>query len=84
MWESGSTASQIAEELTGVSRNAVIGKAHRLGLKARPFAGQGQRKGSPRPRAGPATRAQGRCSAPPRPRRAQGTAARRAAGHPDR
>lgn len=36
MWEGGSTASQIAEELGGVSRNAVIGKAHRLGLKARP------------------------------------------------
>jgi len=36
MWEGGSTASQIAEELGGVSRNAVIGKAHRLDLKARP------------------------------------------------
>jgi GcrA cell cycle regulator len=36
MWESGATASQIADELGGVSRNAVIGKAHRLGLKARP------------------------------------------------
>jgi GcrA cell cycle regulator len=36
MWESGATASQIAEELGAVSRNAVIGKAHRLGLKARP------------------------------------------------
>jgi GcrA cell cycle regulator len=36
MWEGGSTASQIAEELTGVSRNAVIGKAHRLGLQSRP------------------------------------------------
>ncbi|KQM22272.1 GcrA family cell cycle regulator [Novosphingobium sp. Leaf2] len=36
MWEGGSTASQIAEDLGGVSRNAVIGKAHRLGLKARP------------------------------------------------
>lgn len=36
MWEGGSTASQIAEELGGVSRNAVIGKAHRLGLKSRP------------------------------------------------
>ena len=36
MWEGGSTASQIAEELGGVSRNAVIGKAHRMGLKARP------------------------------------------------
>lgn len=36
MWEGGATASQIADELGGVSRNAVIGKAHRLGLKARP------------------------------------------------
>lgn len=36
MWDSGLTATQIAEELGGVSRNAVIGKAHRLGLPARP------------------------------------------------
>ena len=36
MWEGGATASQIADELGGVSRNAVIGKAHRLGLKSRP------------------------------------------------
>ncbi|APG62551.1 GcrA cell cycle regulator [Sphingorhabdus lutea] len=36
LWEKGLTASQIAEELGGVSRNAVIGKAHRLGLKSRP------------------------------------------------
>lgn len=36
MWEKGMTASQIAESLGGVSRNAVIGKAHRLGLQARP------------------------------------------------
>lgn len=36
MWKNGLTASQIAEELGGVSRNAVIGKAHRLGLKSRP------------------------------------------------
>jgi len=36
MWDKGMTASQIAEELGGVSRNAVIGKAHRLGLKSRP------------------------------------------------
>ena len=35
-WEAGQTASQIAEELGGVSRNAVIGKAHRLGLQSRP------------------------------------------------
>ena len=52
MWEGGATASEIATELGGVSRNAVIGKAHRLGLKARPFPGQGQRqeKSPPRPR----------------------------------
>ena len=36
MWSDGATASQIADELGGVSRNAVIGKAHRLGLDARP------------------------------------------------
>ncbi len=36
-WEGGMTASQIAEQLgEGVSRNAVIGKAHRLGLESRP------------------------------------------------
>lgn len=36
-WEGGKTASMIAEELgEGVSRNAVIGKAHRLGLQSRP------------------------------------------------
>lgn len=35
-WDSGMTATQIAEELGGVSRNAVIGKAHRLGLASRP------------------------------------------------
>jgi len=36
LWSKGVTASQIADELGGVSRNAVIGKAHRLGLQARP------------------------------------------------
>src|SRR5690349_14520143 len=36
MWHEGATASQIADELGGVSRNAVIGKAHRLGLEQRP------------------------------------------------
>ena len=36
-WEGGKTASQIAEQLgEGVTRNAVIGKAHRLGLESRP------------------------------------------------
>jgi GcrA cell cycle regulator len=36
LWSQGITASQIADELGGVSRNAVIGKAHRLGLQSRP------------------------------------------------
>jgi GcrA cell cycle regulator len=36
LWTKGMTASQIADELGGVSRNAVIGKAHRLGLQSRP------------------------------------------------
>ena len=36
LWGQGQTASQIADELGGVSRNAVIGKAHRLGLESRP------------------------------------------------
>lgn len=35
LWEAGVTASAIAEEIGGVSRNAVVGKAHRLGLSAR-------------------------------------------------
>ncbi len=36
-WTKGLSASQIAGELgEGVTRNAVIGKAHRLGLKSRP------------------------------------------------
>ncbi|PCI62892.1 MAG: global cell cycle regulator GcrA-like protein [Kordiimonadales bacterium] len=37
LWDKGLSASQIAKELgEGVTRNAVIGKAHRLSLKSRP------------------------------------------------
>ncbi|WP_435202076.1 GcrA family cell cycle regulator [Qipengyuania sp. 902] len=57
MWEGGSTASQIAEELGGVSRNAVIGKAHRLGLKSRPSPVKANEKKKPAPKA----------KAPPKP-----------------
>ena len=32
LWGKGNTASQIAEIIGGISRNAVIGKAHRLNL----------------------------------------------------
>jgi GcrA cell cycle regulator len=36
LWGQGKSASEIAEHLGGVTRNAVIGKAHRLGLSGRP------------------------------------------------
>jgi len=35
LWGKGKTASQIAEVIGGISRNAVIGKAHRLNLSAK-------------------------------------------------
>lgn len=35
MWAEGQSASQIAKELGGITRNAVIGKVHRLGLSNR-------------------------------------------------
>ncbi|MEM1315530.1 MAG: GcrA family cell cycle regulator, partial [Pseudomonadota bacterium] len=35
MWSEGKSASQIAKTLGGVTRNAVIGKVHRLGLSNR-------------------------------------------------
>lgn len=68
MWEKGLTASQIADELGGVSRNAVIGKAHRLGLKSRPSpvkANEGEAKPAPKPKAKPVEKAAApRASAP--------------------
>ncbi|WP_324826770.1 GcrA family cell cycle regulator [Qipengyuania zhejiangensis] len=59
MWEGGSTASQIAEELGGVSRNAVIGKAHRLGLKSRPspVKANDKKAAKPKPAAKPVAKA---------------------------
>ena len=39
MWTGGQSASQIAKELGGVTRNAVIGKVHRLGLSNRTTTG---------------------------------------------
>src|SRR5215469_11040152 len=35
LWREGHSASQVARRLGGVTRNAVIGKAHRLGLSVR-------------------------------------------------
>ncbi|MFC4292349.1 GcrA family cell cycle regulator [Sphingorhabdus arenilitoris] len=63
LWEKGLTASQIAEELGGVSRNAVIGKAHRLGLKSRPSpvkSGDSKKKAAAVKKAAP--------KAPPKPK----------------
>tara|TARA_R110002094_G_scaffold57982_10_gene69104 strand:+ start:517 stop:1086 length:570 start_codon:yes stop_codon:yes gene_type:complete len=64
MWGEGQSASQIAKELGGVTRNAVIGKVHRLGLsnratssaaaKAEPKA-KAAPKPDTRPRAAPKT-----------------------------
>ena len=60
-WTEGKSASQIASLLgNGVTRNAVIGKVHRLGL-----AGRVKSPGlaSPRPRHSAPQRAAARCSA---------------------
>lgn len=46
LWDDGLSASKIAAELGGITRNAVIGKAHRLGLSGRAKA----HASSPRPR----------------------------------
>jgi len=56
LWAEGRSASQIAAEIGGVSRNAVIGKVHRLGLSGRAKA----------PGASPA-RPRERAAAPPKP-----------------
>ena len=50
LWADGLSASQIANELGGVTRNAVIGKVHRLGLAGR---AKSTRSSTPRPRSKP-------------------------------
>lgn len=68
MWEGGATASQIADELGGVSRNAVIGKAHRLGLKARPSPVKpNEKEAAPAPAKPPKAEAAPRPAPAPRP-----------------
>ncbi|HLZ77869.1 MAG TPA: GcrA family cell cycle regulator [Sphingomonas sp.] len=54
LWGQGLTASQIADELGGVSRNAVIGKAHRLGLESRPSPVKGNEAAASAPAESPA------------------------------
>jgi GcrA cell cycle regulator len=86
MWTEGATASQIADELGGVSRNAVIGKAHRLGLEARPSPVRpGEEKERPAPAAASATSAKPAPveRAAPKPAAAAAAAPERAApAHP--
>jgi len=47
LWSDGLSASQIAAELGGITRNAVIGKVHRLGLSGR---AKSPSSSAPRPR----------------------------------
>jgi len=49
LWEQGMLTREIAKAL-GRSKNSVVGKAHRLGLKARPSPIRGKRVGPPKPR----------------------------------
>ncbi|MEM7643502.1 MAG: GcrA family cell cycle regulator [Pseudomonadota bacterium] len=61
MWGEGATASQIAKELGGVTRNAVIGKVHRLGLSSR---SQGDEKPAVEPPAAKAPKMSSKTAAP--------------------
>jgi len=72
MWGEGQSASQIAKELGGVTRNAVIGKVHRLGLSNRTGGGgtakpvaRDKAKTVPKPRA--AARAEAKPAVIPEP-----------------
>jgi GcrA cell cycle regulator len=61
LWLDGLSASQIAKQLGGVTRNAVIGKVHRLGLSGRAAPSQPTRPvfkapRAPRPTPAPAPR----------------------------
>ena len=60
LWGEGQSASQIAKELGGVTRNAVIGKVHRLGLSNRTTGGASAKSE-------PATAAKAKPAAAPKP-----------------
>lgn len=67
MWGEGQSASQIAKELGGVTRNAVIGKVHRLGLSNR-TTGAGDVAEAPVPEPVPPPVVEAQPAPPPRPR----------------
>ncbi len=71
MWSEGQSASQIAKELGGVTRNAVIGKVHRLGLSNRASGGGSTAEAKPAEAEKPAPRAETAKPAPkPEPAKA--------------
>src|SRR5437867_3044571 len=83
MWHDGATASQIADELGGVSRNAVIGKAHRLGLEQRPSPVKaGEEKEAKKAAPAPAAAAPKVAPHAEAPRAAQAAPSASAAPHP--
>jgi len=79
MWNDGKSASQIAKELGGVTRNAVIGKVHRLGLSNRAQPSKAAKEAKPAAEASPA-----KPKAAPKPAaaKAEPTAAPRAKAAP--
>ncbi|WP_204113730.1 GcrA family cell cycle regulator [Shimia biformata] len=67
MWGEGQSASQIAKELGGVTRNAVIGKVHRLGLSNRATSAGAKTEAKPEPKAKPAPKAKAAPKPSPKP-----------------
>ncbi len=65
MWGEGQSASQIAKELGGVTRNAVIGKVHRLGLSNRTTGGA---KADAKPKVDAKPKPAPKPKAPPKPK----------------
>jgi GcrA cell cycle regulator len=66
MWGEGQSASQIAKELGGVTRNAVIGKVHRLGLSNRNSGGS-SKAAEPKEKPAPAAAAAPKAEPKPKP-----------------
>ncbi|WP_127114965.1 GcrA family cell cycle regulator [Shimia sediminis] len=64
MWGEGQSASQIAKELGGVTRNAVIGKVHRLGLSNRATKTDTKPKAEAKPKPAPKPKAAAKPAAP--------------------